>query len=240
MLSNEENLDLLKKAQNGDESAKNKIVESNMPLIKSIVTRYKFKGVEYEDLMQLGALGLSKAIINYDAKFNTKFSTYAVYMIAGEIKRFLRDDGAIKVSRSMKKNYKEIMNFIDEFKLTTRENPDISLIAKKFNMDKTDVILTLESNKMPISIYDKVDSDSDEGSIESKLESSFNIENFTNRLALKELIEKLTPREKRIIILRYFLGKTQSEVSKMMKVSQVQVSRIESKILENLKKELSL
>ena len=236
MLSNQETSVLLIKAKSGDIDAKEKLIEENSPLIKSIIKRYKNKGIEYDDLYQLGSLGFVKAINNYSEEFGVKFSTYAVPMIAGEVKRFLRDDGSIKVSRSIKHNSLLIKKFIQEYFSSTGEEPDIDLIAKKLNLDKQDVIISLESNTNTFSIDDKLD---DDISIGERIPSNFTSEKLINKIALRDMIKKLPAREKRIIIMRYYLDKTQSEIAKTLGVSQVQVSRIENKILTNLKSNLN-
>ena len=151
MLSNEETFALVEQAKNGNDYAKEKLISFNSPLIKSIVKRYLNKGVEYDDLYQLGAMGFVKAINNYDPNFNVKFTTYAVPMIAGEIKRFLRDDGTIKVSRSIKYMSIQIKNFINEYLKTHLKNPSLEIIAKSLNLDINDVVLALEANSSPLS-----------------------------------------------------------------------------------------
>ena len=152
MLSNEHTFELVDLAKKGDDLAKEKLITINAPLIKSIVKRYLNKGVEYEDLYQLGAMGFVKAINNYDSTFNVKFTTYAVPMIAGEIKRFLRDDGSVKVSRSIKQTAMHIKNYITEITAKGNVTPTIEQIATEFNLDSMEVIFALESNKAPLSI----------------------------------------------------------------------------------------
>lgn len=232
MLSLEETSVLLEKAKQGDLSSKEKLLEENSPLIKSIVKRYKNKGIEYEDLYQLGSMGFVKAINNFCPEFNVKFSTYAVPMIAGEIKRFLRDDGNIKVSRSIKRNAILIKRYIQECLATDGVEPTIEQIAKHFNMEEQDVILSLDANVNPLSIDDKLD---DEVNLADKIASDFSLEKLINKLAIRDMIKKLDAREKQIIIMRYYLDKTQGEIAKIMNVSQVQISRIENKILNSFK-----
>lgn len=239
MLNNDETLLLLEKAKNGDDYSKEKLISFNSPLIKSIVKRYLNKGIEYDDLYQLGAMGFVKAINNYDASFNVKFTTYAVPMIAGEIKRFLRDDGTIKVSRSIKYLAVQIKNFINEYLKTHHNQPSVELISKSLNIETNDVVLALEANTSPLSLNDKVNDSSDAPQIIDKVSDNFSLENLNNKLALRELISSLSSREKQIIIMRYYLDKTQGEIAKELGVSQVQVSRIENKILCNMKDKLS-
>ncbi len=237
MIEQNELLALIKQAQEGSESAKAKILTDNSPLIKSVIRRFKNKGVEYDDLFQLGSIGFLKAIKNFSPEFGVKFSTYAVPMIAGEVKRFLRDDGYIKVSRSTKSLAAKIAYFTQTYKNEHSESPKVEDIAKAFEIDAQDVVFAMDSLKFPVSIYDKTD-DEHSQSLSDKLASDENTEDNIDRILLKDIIEKLDDREKKIIILRYFRDKTQSEVARVLNVSQVQVSRLESKILDKMKTEL--
>lgn len=239
MQDNDATLILLQKAKSGDETAKNTLIEENSPLVKSIVRRYKNKGVEYDDLYQLGCVGFSKAINNFDESFNVKFSTYAVPMIAGEIKRFLRDDGSIKVSRSIKaKNY-VMQKYIEEIRLKTGNPPTTKELAQKFMIDEAEVMFVLESSKMPISIYDNYEQDSSSGqSVLDKLIINDESSNMLEKMVLVDAIKSLESKDKKLILLRYFRDKTQSEVAKILNVSQVQVSRLETKILSKIKNKI--
>ena len=241
MLSHEETINLLKLAKEGCQKCKETLIIANSPLIKSVIRRYVGKNCEYDDLFQLGSLGLLKAINNFDSSFGVRFSTYAVPMIAGEVKRFLRDDGSVKVSRSVKAQFIEIKKFAEEFRNQQDKNPTIEQIAEKFNMEKGDVVFAIESNKMPISIYQKVENGAGERGqiLMDKIKNTSDTENLIDNIALKNLINELNSREKKIVLLRFFRDKTQSDVAAELNVSQVQVSRIENKILEKLRKELS-
>ncbi|MBE5741302.1 MAG: SigB/SigF/SigG family RNA polymerase sigma factor [Clostridiales bacterium] len=240
MLTNEETFALLECAKKGDDFAKEKLISFNSPLIKSVVKRYLNKGIEYDDLYQLGALGFVKAINNYDASYNVKFTTYAVPMIAGEIKRFLRDDGSIKVSRSIKHLAIQVKNFITEYTKIHQQNPTLDTISKELSIEVNDIVLALEANASPLSLNEKFNDDADSNTIMDKLSDNFSVDNFMNKLALKDMINSLTAREKQVIIMRYYLDKTQSEIAKELGVSQVQVSRIENKVLCEMKDKLSL
>lgn len=240
MLTNDETFALLNQAKNGDDYAKEQLISFNSPLIKSVIKRYLNKGVEYDDLYQLGAMGFVKAINNYDASFNVKFTTYAVPMIAGEIKRFLRDDGSIKVSRSIKHMAVSIKNFINEYSKKNLNSPTIEIIAKELNLDINDIVLALEANVTPLSLNEKYNENSDSITLVDKLTDNFSVDNLINKLALRELIETLPAREKQVIIMRYYLDKTQSEIAKELGVSQVQISRIENKVLLDMKDKLSV
>lgn len=240
MLTNEQTFALLEQAKQGNDLAKEKLITINSPLIKSIVKRYLNKGVDYEDLYQLGAMGFVKAINNYDPSFNVKFTTYAVPMIAGEIKRFLRDDGSVKVSRSIKHTAIQIKNYITDFTAKNNKNPSIEEISRRFNIEEIDVVFALEANKNPLSLNEKYSDDEDSNTILDKLSDEFSVENYINKLAIRDMIEKLSAREKQVIIMRYYLDKTQSEIAKELGVSQVQVSRIENKVINEFKSEINL
>ena len=233
MLSNEETLNLITLAQNGNNNAKEILITENSPLIKSVIRRYKNKGVETDDLYQLGCMGFVKAINNFSAEYNVKFSTYAVPMIAGEVKRFLRDDGSVKVSRSIKHNAILIKNYIANFQAQTGYEPSIEQIATEFNFEPQDVVLTMEASTQLMSMDEKFDDEDD--SLAERTQDSFSPEKLMDKIALRDMINALPAREKRIIIMRYYLDKTQSEIATTLGVSQVQISRIENKILQNFK-----
>ena len=235
MLTNEQTFDLLNQAKNGDDLAKEKLITLNSPLIKSVIKRYLNKGIEYDDLYQLGALGFVKAINNYDANFNVKFTTYAVPMIAGEIKRFLRDDGSVKVSRSIKHTAILIKNFIYEYNKKYGDNPTLEQLSNEFKMDTSEIVFAMEANTSPLSLNEKYNEDEDSTTILDKLTDNFNVDGFLDKLTIRDMIENLSAREKQVIIMRYYLDKTQSEIAKELGVSQVQVSRIENKVLKEMK-----
>ena len=237
MLDHNTTIELIKKAQAGDEQAKTILVEENSPLIKSIIKPYKFKGVEYEDLFQLGSLGFVKAILNFNPEFNTKFSTYAVPMIAGEVKRFLRDDGSIKVSRALKSLNIQINRYILEYKAKNNsESPSIEQIANHFNMDQQEIVFAMDSKRALLSLDEKQDESNPRSrSIMEAIEDPNSPDTMIDNIMLKEIISALPTRDKQIIALRYFEDRTQSEIAEKLGVSQVQVSRLECKILEKLK-----
>lgn len=236
MLEHDETLELIRKSQAGDRQAKSIIIESNMPLIKSIVKRFKNKYIEYEDLIQLGSLGLVKAINNFDTSYNVKFSTYAVPMITGEIKRFIRDDGAIKVSRAVKLLSSKITQFIDRFIKEFSREPNVEEIATEFGIEKEEVIYALDSSHMPVSLYDKYDDDGK--NLIEKLPSNDNQDDVIDKIVLRDCIKDLSDREKLIIYLRYYKDRTQSDIARIIGISQVQVSRIESKVIAKMREAL--
>lgn len=239
MLNQETTLALLDKAKSGDEESKRILVTENSPLIKSIIKRYIGKGIEYDDLYQLASLGFIKAINNFDPSFNVKFSTYVVPMIIGEIKRFMRDDGSIKVSRTIKTLNIQINKFIEKCLRENGEKPSIEKIAEEFKISTQDVIFTMDSAKMPISLYTQFDEDDDNSllMIDRYTQDNPNDELFDN-ITLREVLKDLEDRDKKIILLRYFRDKTQSEIAKELNISQVQVSRLETKILEKIRDRL--
>lgn len=235
MISQEQLLEHIRKAKKGNEQSKEIIFKSNFPLIKSIIRRFKNKGVEYDDLYQIACIGVLKAVNNFDENFGVKFSTYTVPMIVGEIKRFMRDNGAIKVSRNLKILANKISKFIDDFSLKNCRQPSIEIIAKEFEITTEEVVLAIDSVKMPLSIYDKFEDDEDGQELIDKI-ATVDIENDNvDRIHLSVILEQLPERERKIIFLRFFRDNTQSEVAKIFGVSQVQISRIENKILKKIR-----
>ena len=232
MLSHEDTLQLLKHAQDGDDEAKETLIVENIPLIKSIVKRFKGR-LEYDDLMQLGSMGFVKAILNFKEEYGVRFSTYAVPLISGEIKRFLRDDGSVKVSRWAKMLSSKIAKYVDEKQKLGENEPTIDELAEKFECDKQDIVFAMETSQFLLSLSDSLD---DDGSpLEDRIAGGKSPDDNLDALMLKDSISALPEREKKIIILRYFRDQTQCEVAKELGISQVQVSRIETKIIQKLK-----
>ena len=231
---------LIALAKSGDEEAKEKLVNENSPLIKSVIKRYLNKGIEFDDLYQLGSLGFLKAINNFDESFGVKFSTYAVPMIAGEVKRFIRDNGIIKISRSTKQINIKINKFIEEYMGVHEKAPTIDVIAEKFGISEQEVAYIMDSSQRPISLYTIVgDEAGREQYLIEKIEDDDGIDKQMYNEMLYKIIKDLPLRDRKIIILRYFRDKTQKENALELGVSQVQVSRLENKILEKMKKFLS-
>ena len=240
MFDAEKTNQLIRLAKAGDDSAKESMLLENTNLIKSIVRRYLNKGVEYDDLFQLASMGLLKAINGFDESYGVRFSTYAVPMISGEIKRFMRDDGSIKVSRAIKAAAKEINAFVDEYSAEHGAQPTIKMISEKFDMPESEVVFTMGSSYMPVSIYARSDyKDEKSQFLLDKLPVEDGQEDLLDKLELKAAIGELGERDKKVIMLRYFRDMTQSEVASMMGISQVQVSRIENRIMENFRKKLT-
>lgn len=236
MLEHSKTLKLIVLAQNGDEQAKTELLENNSPLIKSVIKPYKNKGIEYDDLYQLGCLGFLKAIKNFNPDFNVKFSTYAVPMVAGEVKRFLRDDGSIKVSRALKSLNIQITHFINDYKKEFNDNPTIETISNHFKIDQQEVVFAMDSRKALLSLDERQDeTNSRSRSLIEMVDDDYKMDNFIDELTLKDLIKNLPNRDRQLIALRFFKDKTQSEIADMLGVSQVQISRLENKILEKLR-----
>lgn len=229
---------LLRLAQGGDDAALESIVTENMPLVRALVKRYLNRGYEYEDLLQLGTIGLIKAARNYNFSYDVRFSTYAVPMITGEIKRFLRDDGIIKISRSLKENARTVMLVRDALAKKLNREPTLTEISQQCALSPEDVATALDAARPIISIYDVVAEDGDSqilvlDRIEQKENSEY--ESVDAKILLAELLSSLSADDRKIIILRYFNGMTQSAVAEKLGISQVQVSRAEKRILSQLR-----
>ena len=239
MLKDEQTIEYIRLAKTGDRAAKETLIAENVSLIKCIVKRYLGKGVEYDDLFQLASMGFLKAIAGFDERFGVKFSTYAVPMIAGEIKRFMRDDGAVKVSRALKQTAKEMNAFIEEYTIRNGEPPAIAVVAEQFQMEQSEAVFTLGSSKMPLSLYAGSDyKDGSERELVETIPARDGSDELLENLLLKGAIEELPERERKIIVLRYFRDMTQSEVAEKIGVSQVQVSRIENRIIKEFRTKL--
>lgn len=240
MLDERQTIEYVRLAKNGDNRAKETLLQHNVSLVKCIVKRYLGKGVEYDDLFQLASMGFLKAISGFDEKFGVKFSTYAVPMIAGEIKRFMRDDGSLKVSRAIKQTAKEINAYIAEYTAKKSTPPSLKEIAEKFSLEESETVFIMGSSKMPVSIFGGSEyKDGKERELLETLPAKDDQEDLLDKFLLRGAIEELPERERRIIVLRYFRDMTQSEVAEQIGVSQVQVSRIESKIIKEFKKKLT-
>lgn len=229
------------KAKEGNEEAMSKLVQSNSGLIWSIVRRFKDRGYELEDLYQIGSLGFIKSIRRFDTNFEVQLSTYAVPYILGEIKRFIRDDGPIKVSRSTKELCVKIRELQKEYLNKKGVEIKIDEISKILNVSKEEIAAALDSVNCVDSIYDMNYKDDNEGNILDKIPANVESEkNIVDKIVLKDAINKLNDREKKVILLRYFRGSTQSQVAKILGISQVQVSRIEKRVLSDMKEMLTV
>ena len=229
---------LIRKSHEGDKEARERLVEENVGLVWCVVKRFCGRGTEAEDLFQIGSIGLLKAIDKFDLSYDVKFSTYAVPMISGEIKRFLRDDGMIKVSRSLKElSYRSIRA---REKLTDRlgREPTLEELSAELGVDKEEIVQAMEAGGEVESLYRPIHQK--EGSeirlLDRLEEKDQREEKILDRMVLRQMLETLDSRERQLIYLRYFADKTQADVGKIMGISQVQVSRMEKRIIENLRK----
>lgn len=241
----ENTYDEILKAQNGDEEAMASLVKNNLGLVYNIAKRFTGRGHDIEDLNQIGAVGLIKSIKKFDPTFNVQLSTYSVPFILGEIKRYVRDDGSIKVSRSIKELASKISQIQKEYLTKTGEEIKIEQIAQILKVSKEDIALAIDANSANLvtSLNEPICSESSgkETLVEDLIPDSKNEETeLTNRLTINKLIQELNEQEKNIVILRYYKGNTQMQVAKQLGISQVQVSRIEKRILHNMKQKLAI
>ncbi|MDY3770605.1 MAG: SigF/SigG family RNA polymerase sporulation sigma factor [Lachnospiraceae bacterium] len=232
-----ETLELIKKAHEGDKAARDRIVNENVGLVWSIVRRFKGRGCEMEDLFQIGCIGILKAIDKFDLSYDVKFSTYAVSLISGEIKRFLRDDGMVKVSRSLKENGWKIRLASEKLSQEYGREATIDEIASATELSAEEIVMAMEANVEVESIYKSVyQKDGNEILLVDRLqEDKDENEKMLNHMLLRQLMEELDQDERRLIELRYFREMTQVQVAKILDISQVQVSRIEKKILQKMR-----
>jgi RNA polymerase sporulation-specific sigma factor len=237
---NVDTLELIKLSKEGDKEARDRVVTENVGLVWSIVRRFANRGYEMEDLFQIGSIGLIKAIDKFDSSYNVKFSTYAVPMITGEIKRFLRDDGMIKVSRSLKETATKIRVLRERFSNEHGREPTIEEIEKELNISKEELIMAIETGSEVESLY-KTIYQGDQSPIyliDKLAETKDECENLVDKLALREIIASLGEKEQEIIKLRYFKDRTQTDIAKELGISQVQVSRLEKRILKIMRDKL--
>ncbi len=221
--------DLILRAKEGDKKAMDEIINENVGLVWNVVKRFANRGYELEDLFQIGCIGFVKAIRKFDLSFETQLSTYAVSMIIGEIRRFLRDDGMIKVSRSLK----EIAGKIKEIKLQERnENLTIEYIAEKLELDKEDVLMALDATSLIESLDKPIGDETDGKTIGEGIKDKVNeYDKLLDKITVTSLLKDLNERERKVIVYRYYKDMTQENVAKMLGTSQVQISRIEKKAL---------
>lgn len=237
----ENNIELIRLAKKGNKNALNKLIEVNLPLVSTISKKFLNRGYEYEDIFQIGCMGLVKAVNNFDENYNVKFSTYAVPMILGEIKRFIRDDGMIKVSRSVKNTAKKLHYDKEALTKELNRDPTVEELSKYSGVNVEDIIFAVESANSLQYLYDTIHQD--DGSpvllIDKLSENPEEDNEMIDRIALKEALKSLDTKSRQIIMLRYFKDKTQVQVAKMLGISQVQVSRIEKKVLKTMRERLS-
>ncbi|WP_078380108.1 RNA polymerase sporulation sigma factor SigF [Sutcliffiella halmapala] len=234
-LKDHEVKELIKKSQAGEQEARDLIVSKNMRLVWSVVQRFMNRGYEPDDLFQIGCIGLLKSVDKFDLSYDVKFSTYAVPMIIGEIQRFIRDDGSVKVSRSLKEVANKIRKAKDELSKRYGRVPTINEIAEFLEITAEEVVLAQEAARAPSSIHETVyENDGDPITLLDQI-ADHSENRWFDKIALKEAIEELDEREKLIVYLRYYKDQTQTEVAQRLGISQVQVSRLEKKILVQMK-----
>ena len=240
VLKSEETMELLRRTKEGDMAARQKLIEGNLRLVLSVIQRFDRRGENVDDLFQVGCSGLSKAIDNFNVDLDVKFSTYGVPMIVGEIRRYLRDNSSMRVSRSMRDTAYKVLQAKEQFMSQHQREPSIEEIAQMLDTRREDVVFALEAIADPLSLYEPVYSDSgDAVTVMDQVRDNKNTdESWLDHIALKDAVDKLPEREKRILALRFFGGKTQMEVSAEVGISQAQVSRLEKSALEQIRKSL--
>lgn len=236
LLKEKEKEELLKKVKSGDSFAREELINGNLRLVLSVIQKFSSRGENPDDLFQVGCIGLIKSIDNFDISQNVRFSTYAVPMIIGEIKRYLRDNNSIRVSRSIKDTAYKAMQAKEQLMNESHREPTISEIAKKLDMDEQEIVVALESIVEPVSLYEPIYSDGgDTIFVLDQVGDKNDDKNWLDEIMLKEAIKGLSEREKNILTLRFMQGKTQMEVSKEIGISQAQVSRLEKSAILKIK-----
>ena len=240
VLKNEETMELLRRTKAGDQAARQELIEGNLRLVLSVIQRFAGRGESADDLFQVGCVGLIKAIDNFDISQPVRFSTYGVPMIIGEIRRYLRDNSAIRVSRSMRDTAYRVLQVRDKFLAENQREPTVEQIAQELGIPREEVVFAMDAIVDPVSLYDPVYSDGGDAiCVMDQVRDTRNTdENWTDRIALKEAFKRLSPRERRILSLRFYEGKTQMEVSAEVGISQAQVSRLEKGAINTIKKNL--
>ena len=240
VLKNEETMDLLRRTKNGDLEAREQLISGNLRLVLSVIQKFMGRGECADDLFQVGCIGLIKAIDNFNVDLDVRFSTYGVPMIVGEIRRYLRDNSTMRVSRSMRDTAYKVLQAKEKYMTEHQREPSVDEIAKILDLKREDVVFALDAIVDPVSLYEPVYSDG--GDTICVMDQVKDVKNtdecWLEHIALKEAIKKLTDREKRILSLRFFEGKTQMEVSAEVGISQAQVSRLEKNAINQIKKNL--
>ena len=240
VLKNAETMRLIQKAQQGDKTAKDAVIMGNLRLVLSVVQRFSNRGEPMDDLFQVGVIGLLKAVENFDISQPVRFSTYGVPMIIGEIRRFLRDGSKVKISRSMRDNAYRALTAREDLMNQLQREPTVEEIAKAIDLPRESVIFALEAISDPVSLYDPVFQDgSDAVCVMDQVRDMGNTDdNWIEQLSMKQVMEELSDREKRILALRFYDGKTQMEVAAEIGISQAQVSRLEKGVMQKIKEVL--
>ncbi|MEA4813425.1 MAG: RNA polymerase sporulation sigma factor SigG [Oscillospiraceae bacterium] len=240
-LKNEETMDLLRRTKQGDKKAREELISGNLRLVLSVIQKFSGRGENADDLFQVGCIGLIKAIDNFDINQPVKFSTYGVPMIIGEIRRYLRDNSSIRVSRSMRDTAYRVLRVKEKIMGETQREPTVEQIAAELGIPREEVVFALDAIMEPVSLYEPVYSDGSGDAIcvmDQVSDTKNTDESWIDQIALKEAVRRLTDREKNILALRFYDGKTQMEVSNEVGISQAQVSRLEKNAINQIKKEL--
>lgn len=240
VLKSEETYALLLRAKAGDTAAREELIAGNLRLVLSVIQRFTNRGENADDLFQVGCIGLIKAIDNFNTDLDVKFSTYGVPMIVGEIRRYLRDNSTMRVSRSMRDTAYKVLQAKEAYMAQYQKEPSVDEIAKILDIKREDVVFALDAILEPVSLYEPVYSDSGDTIcvMDQVKDNKNNDESWVERIALKEAVEHLTDRERKILSMRFFQGKTQMEVSSEIGISQAQVSRLEKNALRQIRKEM--
>ena len=240
VLKNEETRALLLKAKEGDQQAREELISGNLGLVLSVIQRFSNRGENADDLFQVGCIGLMKAIDNFNTDLDVKFSTYGVPMIIGEIRRYLRDNSTMRVSRAMRDTAYKVLQAKEAYIAQHQKEPTVEEIANILDIKREEVVFALDAILEPVSLYEPVYSDSgDTICVMDQVRDSKNTdEMWLERIALKEAVSHLSEREKKILSMRFFQGKTQMEVSAEIGISQAQVSRLEKNALRQIRKEM--
>ena len=238
VLSNKEKDELFIRIKNGDEEARNKFINGNLRLVLSVIQRFRNRGESADDLFQIGCVGLIKAIDNFDIKQGVQFSTYAVPMIIGEVKRYLRDNNSIRVSRSTRDLAYKVIQFKEKYNKEYGREPNIEEVEKELKVDKEEIAFSLDAIQDPLSLHEPAYNDGTENiSIIDQVKDQKNTDEFwTENITLMQAMKKLTAKEKEIISKRFFDGRTQMEVAEEIGISQAQVSRLEKSAIKHIKK----
>ena len=239
VLKEKEKMEYLEQMKQGDPTAREKLINGNLKLVLSVIQRFTNRGENMDDLFQVGCIGLIKAIDNFDTSIGVKFSTYAVPMIIGELRRYLRDYNSIRVSRSLKDTAYKAMNAKEKLTRELNREPTIEEISKELGMEKADVVLSLEAIVDPVSLYEPVYSDGgDTIYVMDQIGDHSDDSDWLGEIMFKEALSHLNEREKNILTLRFFQGKTQVEVAEEIGISQAQVSRLEKGALKHIKEQI--
>lgn len=236
VLKEDKKLELIKRAHNGDKAARDEMIQGNLKLVLSVIQRFSNRGEPLDDLFQVGCMGLIKAIDNFNTDLQVRFSTYAVPMIIGEVRRYLRDNNSVRVSRSLRDTAYKAIQVRERLSNELNREPKVEEIAKELDINKEDVVIALEAIVEPVSLYEPVYNEGGDAIyVMDQIGDRNTPDNWMDEIMIRDSIKKLSQREKNILNLRFMLGKTQTEVAKEIGISQAQVSRLEKSALKRIK-----